>query len=176
MTTVPAPARTLYVAEPVLWFRVLLLCIGVALVLLIGGSSLALLLAEGGPGPLGAAALIVTVPATLLIVALIALGLRSRFSVTTHGIEILNGIRTHRLAWQEVAVVDVDHGWAHQGQTLVVLHGGRQIGAPITAARSAMRRGEHSRDHGLDFRSPARPTKAAMDAHRRWLRGEFEAR
>lgn len=51
-----------------------------------------------------------------------------------------------------------------------------QVLCTITEARSAMRRGERTSDHGPGLRGAARPTRAAIDAHRRWLRGEFGRR
>jgi hypothetical protein len=176
MSTPPPLPTVLYTARPALWVRLVLLVVGLAVALMIGGGSLALLLSDGGPSPLGWAALALAAPCALVVLALVLLGQRPRFTVSTAGIEIRTPLRTRHLPWAEIAIVEVDHGWVHQGQTVVVLRDGRRIGAPITEARSAIRRGERTSDHGPGFREPAIPTRAAVDAHRRWLRGELSGR
>lgn len=171
-----AAVTILYVAQPALWTRLLVIGVGSVVSLLIGSASLALLTSAGGPTALGLAAVAITLPASLVIITLVVLGQRLRFRVTTQGVEIRTLVRTHRLPWRDIAKIDVDHGWVHQGQTLVTLHDGRRIGAPITEARSAMRRGERTSDHGPGLTAPARPTREAIDALDRWRRGEFDTR
>ncbi|MFC0673348.1 hypothetical protein [Brachybacterium hainanense] len=46
----------------------------------------------------------------------------------------------------------------------------------ITTARFALSRGESTSDHGPDLLQPARPARAAIDVHRRWLRGDLSVR
>ena len=176
MTPPPAPATVLYTARPALWVRLLLLAVGVAVAVMIGGGVIALLLADGDPSLHGRIALALAAPCALVVLALALLGQRPRFIVSTAGVEIRTPLRTRRIPWADVAIIEVDRGWTHQGQTVVVLHDGRRIGAPITEARSAMRRGERTADHGPGLRDPAIPTRAAIDAHRRWLRGELPVR
>ncbi|MGP9539657.1 PH domain-containing protein [Brachybacterium sp. AOP43-C2-M15] len=154
----------------------MLLAVGISVALMIGGGSIALLLSDGGPSPVGWVTLVLAAPCALVALALVLLGQRPRFTVSTTGLEIRTPLRTRRLPWAEIAVVEVDHGWVHQGQTVVVLRDGRRIGAPITEARSARRRGERIADHGPGSREPAITTRAAIDAHRRWLRGELSGR
>lgn len=170
------PPTVLHTARPALWVRLFLLVVGVSFAVLIGGSSIAVLLSDVDPSPLGLLALLLPAPSAVVALAVLVLGQRPRFTVSTTGIEIRTLLRTHRIPWAEVAVVEVDTGWVHQGQTVVVLHDGRRIGAPITEARSAMRRGEHTSDHGPGFRGAAIPTRAAIDAHRTWLQGELSGR
>ncbi|ATG54593.1 hypothetical protein CFK41_07315 [Brachybacterium ginsengisoli] len=176
MTPAAPPAQILYTARPALWARILLIAVGVGIVLMVGPGAVALLVAEGGPSPWGWAALGLSLPFLLVVVVLVVLAQRPRFTVTTSGIEIRTPLRTRRLPWQDIALIEVDEGWIHQGQTMVVLRDGRRIGAPITAARSAMRRGERTSDHGPGLRGAARPTRAAIDAHRRWLSGDLGPR
>lgn len=173
MTATIAHPTVLYVARPAPWVRALLIGVGAILVLMLGAGAASLALADvASPGmKLGALALVV--PAVLAILVVVTLGQRMRFTVTTQGIVVRTMLRTRRFPWEQIARIEVDPGMAHQGQTLVVLHDGRRVGAPITEARSAMRRGESTRDHGPRLTEPARPTRAAIDAHRRWLRGEF---
>ena len=173
MTATIAHPTVLYVARPAPWVRALLIGVGAILVLMLGAGAASLALADvASPGmKLGALALVV--PAVLAILVVVTLGQRMRFTVTTQGIVVRTMLRTRRFPWEQIARIEVDPGITHQGQTLVVLHDGRRVGAPITEARSAMRRGESTRDHGPRLTEPARPTRAAIDAHRRWLRGEF---
>ena len=173
MTPPPAPATVLYTARPAMWFRLVLLVECVAVAGIIGGGAVSLLLADGSPSPLGLVAIVLAAPCVILGLVLALLGQRPRFAVTTAGVEIRTLLRSRRIPWADVAIIEVDRGWVHQGQTVVVLHDGRRIGAPITEARSAMRRGESVFDHGSDLMQPARPTRAAIDAHRRWLRGDL---
>ena len=171
MTPLPAPPTVLYTARPALWVRLVLLAVGVAVAGMIGSGVITLLRSEGGPSPLGLVAIMLAAPGAIVVLVLALLGQRPRFAVTTAGVEIRTLLRTRRIPWADVAIIEVDRGWVHQGQTVVVLHDGRRIGAPITEARSAMRRGESVFDHGSDLMQPARPTRAAIDAHRWWLRG-----
>lgn len=163
----------LYTASPALWVRIMLLVVGLSVAGMIGGISLTLLFANEGPSALGWIALALATPCVLVVLLAAVLGQRPRFTVSTAGVEIRTPLRTRRLPWSEVAIIEVDQGWVHEGQTIVVLRDGRRIGAPITEARSAMRRGERTTDHGPGLREAAIPTRAAIDAHRRWLRGEF---
>ncbi len=173
MPSTTAPPRVLYVARPARWVRLALIAVGSILVLVLGTGTVSLALADIDPPGLKLAALALVAPAVLVVVVVVGLGQRPRFTVTTQGVVIRTLLRTRRLPWQHIARIEVDAGWVHQGQTLVVLHDGRRLGAPITEARSALRRGESTRDHGPDLSAPAVPTRAAVDAHRRWLRGEF---
>ncbi|MBB5831158.1 PH domain-containing protein [Brachybacterium aquaticum] len=166
-------SRVLYVARPAPWVRAVTLGVGVLVVLILGATSLAVLGSDPGSPLARAAALLLVLPSALAVAVLIGLGQRMRFTVTTAGVLIRTMFRTRRIPWEQIARIEVDTGWVHQGQTVAVLHDGRRIRAPITEARSAMRRGESTWDHGPDLTAPARPTRAAIDAHRRWLRGEF---
>lgn len=169
MHTTPSRPTVLYVARPAPWVRVVQIVVGTAVALLLGTSSVSLALADGGAPVVRLAALVMVVPPAVGILVLLALAQRLRFTVTTAGVVIRTLLRTRRIPWEQIARIEVDTGWVHRGQTLVVLQDGRRIGAPITQARAAMRRGEDSRDHGPDLTSAARPTRAAIDAHRRAL-------
>lgn len=166
----------LYTARLAWWVRAVVIIVVGGIALLVGGGCSALLLVGDGPNAVGWAALLLSMPMVLAVVVFAALGLWISFTVTTEGIVLRGFLRTRRIPWREIDRIEVDHGWVHRGQTVVVLHDGRRLGSPLTEARAAMRRGERTSDHGADLKHPARPALAAIDAHRRWLRGEFGAR
>ncbi len=101
----------------------------------------------------------------------VALLLRPAFRVTTVGIEVRGYLVAHRLGWAEIAVVEIDRALMNRGATVVVLRDGRRIRSALTGSRFALYRGESIHDHGSDLLQPARPTRAAIDTHRRWLHG-----
>ncbi|GAB3702018.1 hypothetical protein GCM10028815_09720 [Mariniluteicoccus flavus] len=101
------------------------------------------------------------------------MGLRMAFTVTTDGLEVATATRTRRIPWPEVGVIRISRATFSRGATEVVTKDGRSIVVHLTAARAAIRRGERTSDHGHDLLQPSRPTRAAMDAHTRHLRGEF---
>jgi Na+/H+ antiporter NhaD/arsenite permease-like protein len=108
----------------------------------------------------------------LVLGTLVGLGLlRPAFLVTPEGLVSRGPLRTRRVAWAEVARVEVGTSVLERGATVVVLRDGRTLVPPITAARRAVFRGESTGDHGHDLRHPAAPTRAAIDAHVRYLRG-----
>ena len=118
-----------------------------------------------------AAALILALLASVLFV--IVRGTSSAFAVSTSGVTVRGIFRTVHVPWHDVAVVRVDTRHMHRGQVLVVRHDGTRVGSPVTAARYAMRRGESTFDHGPQLLDVAIPVRAAIDAHQRYLRGEF---
>lgn len=100
---------------------------------------------------------------------LFTLGLRQSFTVTAEGLVIVGMLRTRRILWQRVRIVEVDRSFMTRGAALIVMNDGRRIRAPLTAARFALWRGESPLDHGGDLLAPARPTRAAIDAHRDFI-------
>lgn len=113
--------------------------------------------------------------ASLLIGALVVIvrGAWSAFIVTTAGITVRGLVRTVRIPWTEVAVIQWERDLMRRGQAVVVTRSGQRIGSAVTSARFAMRRGESAFDHGPQLLHPAIPVRAAIDAHQRYLRGEF---
>lgn len=111
----------------------------------------------------------------LLIGVLIVIvrGAWSAFIVTTAGITVRGIARTVHVPWSDIAVIQVDPRHMHRGEAVVVRRDGTRIGSGVTAARYAIRRGESTFDHGPQLLHPARPVRAAIDAHQRYLRGEF---
>lgn len=140
-----------------------------------------LCLVVAGPFLLGAAlALVVPERPDILLavvcVGIMALGvcplpplLHPASIVSTQGIEIRGHVRRERVPWERIAVIEVDHALMNKGATVVVLHDGRHVTSALTGSRFALRRGESTVDHGPDLPQPARPPRAAIDAHRRWL-------
>lgn len=167
----PAPhvgPRLVYRAGPGILYRV---AVGVLLaglaVAFLGGASMSLLRPER-PRVLLATLL---VAAFLLLGTGVALLLRPAFIVTTEGITVRGYVRTRRMDWASIAHVEVDRSFFDRGATVVVLRDGRRVRCALTGSRFALHRGESMFDHGSDLLQPARPTRAAIDAHRRWLRG-----
>ena len=126
-------------------------------------------------------ALIGSVAALLMLLALIGLivlAVRAplaSFTVTTAGISIREIFRTTNIAWADVAVIQIDQTLIQRGRAVVVTRDGKRTASSITAARFALRRGESTYDHGPELLHPAIPVRAAIDAHQRYLRGEFTA-
>lgn len=102
-------------------------------------------------------------------------GAWSAFIVSTAGITIRGIVRTVHIPWAEVAVIQLEQRVMYRGEAVVVTRSGSRIGSPVTSARFAMRRGESTYDHGPQLLHPAIPVRAAIDAHQRYLRGEFAA-
>lgn len=123
--------------------------------------------------------LIGSVAALVMLIVLVGLlflavrGARSSFTVTTAGICIKEIFRTTDIAWADVAVIQIDQALMQRGRAVVVTRDGNRTPSSITAARFAMRRGESTYDHGPELLHPAVPVRVAIDAHQRYLRGEF---
>lgn len=167
-----AAPEVLYVARPAPWFRAVSLGFGALLVAGLTALTVASTASDDGAPAIRLAMCTMSASSAIAIAVLVALlTQRLRFTVTTAGVVLRSFVRTHRIGWPQIAVVAVDTGWSQRGQTLLAPHDGRRLGSPITEARSAMRRGERTRDHGPDLMTPARPTRAAIDAHVRFLRG-----
>lgn len=114
----------------------------------------------------------------LLLVGFVFVTIRgawSAFIVSTAGITIRGIARTVHIPWAEVAVIQLEQNLMYRGQAVVVTRSGSRIGSPVTSARFAMRRGESTYDHGPQLLHPAVPVRTAIDAHQRYLRGEFRS-
>ena len=138
----------------------LLLLLGIGLLLLVGHSR-------------NPAMLLLTAPPSLLVIVAVLVLTRLRFTVSTSGLTIVNVLVTHRLAWDEVQVIRTSSDVFLRGATTVHTRDGRSLTPLVTTANYAMWRGESFWDHGEDLRSGGRPAHAAIDAHRRYLAGEF---
>lgn len=147
---------------------VVLVLLGIPILLVLGVSLLLLVGHSRNP-----ALLLVTTPLSLLAIAAAVVVTRLRFTVSTSGLTIVNFFVTHRLAWHEVQVIRTSPDFFPRGATIVHTRDGRSLTALVTTANYAMWRGESYWDHGEDLRSGGRPVHAAIDAHRRYLAGEF---
>lgn len=157
----------LYSASLATWFRLVMGIVG-GLVTLTLGSAVLLALASGDrpywPG------VAIVAPILIFVPVIIILGTRQRFTVTKRGIVITGIVRTVKIPWEHVTVVEIDQSLMRRGGTVVVTMDGRRIGSAITQSRYAFHRGESPYDHGPDLLHPARPTRAAIAAHRQFLR------
>lgn len=166
-SSVPPP-RLLYRAGPSILFRVVVSILLLALTFtLLSGALLALLVPDRPHLPLAGLAVLMWI----LLGGALALVLRPSFRVSSQGIEVRGYLSTTRLSWPQIALIDVDHALMNRGATVVVLHDGRRVTSALTGSRFALYRGESVHDHGPDLLQPARPTRAAIDAHQRWLHG-----
>lgn len=111
-----------------------------------------------------------------LLVLIVLSMLGNSFAVTTRGIRLRTfGVPTF-VPWVDVAAIEIEQRRNQRGATVVRRADGQRFRSAITGARYALRRGESTLDHGHDLLQPARPTRAAIDAHRRYLAGEFGPR
>ena len=161
----PAPiyrvgASTLYKAI----VAVLLLIVSVPL---LGGTALALLAPERPMFLLAAAPLLPLV----IFDGMLLLILRPAFTVTSRGVELRGCFSTRRVDWPEVRVVEIDRHWFNRGGVVIVTRDGRRLKTALTNSHNTLYRGEQLADHGPDLMHPARPARAAIDTHRRWLHG-----
>ncbi|EWS82962.1 PH domain-containing protein [Brachybacterium phenoliresistens] len=163
----PHRPQVLYTVSLAWWMRLLSIALALLLELAIGVPVLLALL--DGDGRMMLAGLIV-LPLLLAVLVITLLANLQRFTVTTTGITIRGWLGRRRIPWDEVAVVEVDRSTLGRGATVVVTRDGRRVRSELTAARYALRRGESVSDHGPDLLQPARPTRAAIQAHQEHLR------
>ena len=163
------PEVDLYHAPQVNVARIaVLVLVGIPLLLLLGIGLLLLVGHSRNP-----AMLLLTAPPSLLVIVAVLVLTRLRFTVSTSGLTIINFLVTHRLDWHEVQVIRTSSDVFLRGATTVHTRDGRSLTPLVTTANYAMWRGESFWDHGEDLRSGGRPAHAAIDAHRRYLAGEF---
>ena len=147
--------------------------LGVVLVpvsLLVLGGGVMLLTAESVAGVLG---FLLCLSLVLFIGLVWFVGTRVQFLVDDEGLTIVHYARTHRIPWEQVAVIEQSSSYWTTGAAVVVLRGpfGRRITALATTDRMMLYRGENpfafvdaARAH-----APRPPTQAAIEAHRRWI-------
>ena len=150
------------------WVRGALGCIagfgGLALL----GTGAMLLTLDSVAGVLGA---VMCVVAVLLIVAILVIGTRLQFLVDDDGLTLVHYLRTHRIPWEQIAVIEQSRTYWTTGAVVVVLKHppGRRITALATTDRLALYRGENP-FRFIDSLAQLRwPAQAAIAAHRRWL-------
>lgn len=162
--------RLIYRAGPSVLYMI---PVGVLLMIftatMLGGILLALLIPEEPNLVLAGATLV----PLLVLGAAVVLLLRPAFRVTTAGVELRGCLSSRTLTWPEIAVIEIDRSLMNRGAVVVVTKEGRRVTSALTGSRYAMRRGESTFDHGPDLLQPARPARAAIDTHRRWLDGSL---
>lgn len=141
-----------------------LLCAGM---LGVGGMLLTL---DSVAGVLGA---VICLVAVVLVVVIVVAGTRLQFIVDDEGLTLLHrfSLRPRRIRWEEVAVIEQSSSYWTSGAVVVVLREppGQRITAGATADSVAIYRGESIFRFGDPATEPRPPTRAAIDAHRRWL-------
>lgn len=115
--------------------------------------------------------------------ALIALTWRSTsmaMVVTTTGIEVRGYWIRRWVPWEEIARIESSTHWYWRRATCILTHhsltaNGERIIAAVTAYQYIFWRNEPYDAQARDPREHLVPTRVAIDAHRRYLRGEFSA-
>lgn len=119
--------------------------------------------------------LISLVVVSVLTVALI-LGWRGTnlaMDVTTTGIEVRGYFRTRRIPWEQVQIIESSTHWYWKRATCIVTTDGERVIPIVTSYQFLYFRGDPHDAVSRDPRAPQLPTRVAIDAHQRWLRGEF---
>lgn len=110
----------------------------------------------------------------LLVIGVLVVSARQRFTVTTAGIDVVSYLSTRHLPWADITLVRVGPpSFLAPRATEIVLADGSTVRPVATSMNFALWRGETPLAHGADGTSPTRCTRAAIDAHRRYLAGEF---
>lgn len=163
-------AEVRYRAIRTWWVRAALGLVFVPGSLLVLGSGAMLLTTESVAGILGA---LLCLSLVLFIGLVWFVGTRIQFLVDDDGITIVHYLRTRRIPWEQVAVIEQSSSYWTFGATVVVLREpvGRRITALATTDRTMIHRGENPFAHvgAESANAPRRPTRAAIDAHRRWI-------
>lgn len=160
-----------YRSTPPWWYRAVLLCFAAIAALGLGGLLIGDFLGDHRISP---SLWLMVLPLLVIVVVPLIRLQRARFVVTTTGIRSTGLLRSHDVTWPEIAVIEVDQAWPYQGRPVVVLHHGGSFSNRLLAHRYALLRGEGQA--GVDASNaggPSIPAAAAIDAHQRYLRGEF---
>ncbi|MGO1894700.1 MAG: PH domain-containing protein [Brachybacterium sp.] len=107
----------------------------------------------------------------VLLVVMLVIGTRVQFIVDDDGLTLVHYLRTHRIPWEQIAVIEQSNTYWTTGAVVVVLKHppGRRITALATTDRLALYRGENP-FRFIDSLAQLRwPAQAAIAAHRRWL-------
>ncbi|WP_029088957.1 hypothetical protein [Brevibacterium album] len=110
-----------------------------------------------------------------LLLVLLIWSWRHSLLVTTAGLELVEGWRTTRVRWQEVAWIESSLSWRHPGCAVVVLRDGRRITSTVTGPRYTLVNGVRVRDYrprilpdgSKRYMTPL--VDLLIDAHRRSL-------
>ena len=152
------------------WIRAALGCVVGFGCLVMTGTGVLLLTLDSAAGVLGA---VMCLAVVLLSIVIMLIGTRLQFTVDDEGLTLLHYLRSHRILWEEVAIIEQTASYWASGAVVVVLKEplGRRITAFATTDRMAVYRGENIFSWGSPVTEQRPPTRAAIDAHRRWLAG-----
>lgn len=100
-------------------------------------------------------------------------GTNLAMNVTTAGIEVHGYLRTQWLPWEQVQVIESSAHWYWRHATCIVTTSGERVLPIVTSYQFLYFRGDPHDAVSRDPRVPQLPTRVAIDAHQRWLRGEF---
>lgn len=100
--------------------------------------------------------------------------------VTTTGIEVRGYWIRRWVPWEQIARIESSAHWYWRRATCILTHhsltaNGERIIATVTAYQYIFWRNEPYDAQARDPREHLVPTRVAIDAHRRYLRGEFSA-
>jgi hypothetical protein len=163
-------AEVRYRALKIGWIRAALGCVVGSACLVMLGAGVLLLTLDSVVGVLGAVLCLMVV---LLGIAMVLIGTRLQFTVDDEGLTLFHYLRSHRIPWEEVAMIEQSAAYWTSGAVVVALREplGRRITALATTDRMAIYRGENIFSWGSPATEQRPPTRAAIDAHRRWLAG-----
>ena len=161
-------AEVRYRALKIGWIRAGMGCVVGFSSLFVLGAGAMLLTLDSVAGVLGAGVCLMVV---LFSLAAMLIGTRLQFTVDDEGLTLVHYVRSHRIRWEEVAVIQQTADYWTAGAAVVVLKEplGRRITALATTDRMAVYRGENFLRWGSPATELRTPTRAAIEAHRRWL-------
>lgn len=100
-------------------------------------------------------------------------GTRLAMTVTTDGIEVRGYLRDRWIPWTHVARIETGSHWYWRRATCIVAASGDRVLATVTSYQFLFFRGDPYDPAARDPQAHQVPTLAAIDAHQRFLRGEF---
>lgn len=161
-------AEVRYRALKIGWIRAGMGCVVGFSSLFVLGAGAMLLTLDSVAGVLGAGVCLMVV---LFSLTAMLIGTRLQFTVDDEGLTLVHYVRSHRIRWEEVAVIQQTADYWTAGAAVVVLKEplGRRITALATTDRMAVYRGENFFRWGSPATELRTPTRAAIEAHRRWL-------
>ena len=161
-------AEVRYRALKIGWIRAGMGCVVGFSSLFVLGAGAMLLTLDSVAGVLGAGVCLMVV---LFSFTAMLIGTRLQFTVDDEGLTLVHYVRSHRIRWEEVAVIQQTADYWTAGAAVVVLKEplGRRITALATTDRMAVYRGENFFRWGSPATELRAPTRAAIEAHQRWL-------
>lgn len=136
--------------------------------LLVVGTGVVLLLTDSALGVVGAVLCLLLVVGGI---AVVLVSTRLQFTIDDEGMTLLHYFRSHRIRWEEVAVIEQSSAYWTDGAVVVMPR--NSAARPLTALATTDRLGLWRREvRAMLAATPDSlrpPTQAAIAAHQRWL-------